>query len=67
MRIPITNNDTPEYVSGMVGICNLFGCSPTQAWRYRSTWLAPAVSKHGKHILINVPLAQTLWLKEFAR
>lgn len=67
MRIPIVNKNTPEYVVGMGGICTLFGCSPTTAYRYRSTWLAPAVTKTGRALVTNVALAQTLWMKEFAR
>ncbi len=67
MRIPIKKKNTPDFVIGVVGICNLFDCSPTTAWRYRQEWLGPAVTKNGKVIVTNVALAQTLWLKHFAR
>lgn len=67
MRIPIVNADTPAVVVGVVGICNLFGCSPSTAWRFRSSWLAPAVTKTGKEIVTDVAKAQTLWMQHFAR
>lgn len=67
MRIPIKKSNTPDYVLGVVGICNLFGCSPTTAWRYRRAWLAPAVTRVGNTIITNVALAQTLWMKHYAR
>ncbi len=64
MRTPKTKA-LPNYVVGMGGICTLFGCSPTTAWRMRKGWLAPAVAKRGKEIVVDVKKAVALWEKEF--
>lgn len=61
MKVPNKKKNTPEFVIGVVGLCNLFDCSPSTAWRYRRDWLEPAVTKHGKMIVTNVAVALSLW------
>lgn len=67
MRTFINSKIKSRFVYGVVGICNLFGCSPSTAWRYRKAWLYPAVERRGNMIITDVELALELWEKELGR
>lgn len=60
----LNSKNLPPYIHGIMGICNLFNCSATTAWRYKNTWLAPAVRKVGKKISIETELALKLYAEE---
>ncbi|MBO4714194.1 MAG: DUF3853 family protein [Fibrobacter sp.] len=67
MKTIINKRVKSKFVYGVVGLCNLFNCSPSTAWRYRQAWLFPAVEKRGNMIITDVELAVSLWEQELGK
>ena len=66
MKTP-TTHELPALVYGLKGIMDLFGVKKSTAQNYKNTWLKPAVHQVGKKIIVNVPEALDLFMKEASR
>lgn len=66
MKTPNTH-ELPALVYGLRGIMDLFGVKKNTAQNYKNTWLKPAVHQVGKKIIVNVPEALELFMKESSR
>lgn len=53
--------EAKKYVRGLDGIAELFGVHRITAWRYKNTFLAPAVKQRGRVILTDVEEALRLF------
>lgn len=51
----------PPLVYGLNGICELFKCSKTTAWRYYHTVIADACTQRGHKIVVNTKKALELF------
>ena len=60
-NIEIRKNTFPEYVFGISGIQSIFQVSARTAQRYKSTWLAPAITQRGQVFIVDVKLAIELF------
>lgn len=56
-----TQKDKDPYAYGLQGIRDLFGCSHSKAQEYKNTFLAPAVTQHGRKIIVNKAKARELF------
>lgn len=55
--------NSQDYVYGLNGIMELFGCSKSKAQRLKNGVLAPAVSQNGKLIVVDARKAMELFNK----
>lgn len=50
-----------RYAYGISGIAELFGVSLATAQRYKDTFLAPAITQRGRHIMTDKKMAMELF------
>jgi hypothetical protein len=61
-------SDAPEYVHGIAGIAELFGCSKIQIHKYRKQgWIEPAIRQYGRTIVCDARLAMELFGKRYKK
>jgi len=54
----------PQWVAGMEGLCELFGCSPSTAKRIKASGvIRDAIRQQGRTFVTNAPLALRLYGK----
>lgn len=54
-------SEWPEYMQGLAGIADLFQISVKTAAKWKNGWLAPAITQHGRFIMLNTAKAIELF------
>ena len=55
------SDNTPETIWGINGVAFLFGVSRATVYRWRNTWLAPAIWKEGRYVVADTEKAIKLF------
>lgn len=53
--------DWPNYMKGLSAIEEIFQVSTRTAWKWKNSWLSPAISQQGKTIVVNTAKAIELF------
>lgn len=56
----VSKQKLPPMITGLSGIMELFNVSKSTAWKYKQTWLAPAITQRGRIIFVDTKKALEL-------
>lgn len=56
----VSKQKLPPVITGLSGIMALFNVSKSTAWKYKQTWLAPAITQRGRIIVVDTKKALEL-------
>lgn len=56
----VSKQKLPPVITGLSGIMELFNVSKSTAWKYKQTWLAPAITQRGRIIFVDTKKALEL-------
>ena len=56
----VSKKKYPSTMTGLSGIMELFGVSKSTAWKYKNSWLAPAITQRDRIIFIDTKKALQL-------
>lgn len=59
-RNVVSKKKFPPRMTGLSGIMELFNVSKSTAWKYKNTWLGPAITQKGRLIFIDTKKALKL-------